>query len=402
MPDLIIHNAYIITLGALGTLTQGYLCVKDSTIVEVSRGPLPDKYHAPLIIDAQGQILMPGLVDCHTHLMEFGTDLHFTRNEAQTMAAQANLLQALQCGIVALGEHHLGHPHLSRPMDYYQALAAQSPLRVQVSYGCCWLGFDPPVMTSSTRPGQIFTQDLLQESDYLAMAQASDFPGEHLFVNYTCANAPLERVPHAGETVYSKEHLTSIVDIFHNVGKRIGAHIEGDEGIFRFVEAGGDVIHHGHNLTEAALDCIAQAGLPVVITPQAGTSKRPTSPTEALAFYQKGIELSLASDAFIPVHPEAHWLDLSPGQMTGPLDYLKVCQPILRHFANEQVPIEDILKMLTLHPRKLLFDGSPDGPLMPGLAADMILCRALPGLETISPEDISLVLINGQILLDRR
>lgn len=403
MVDLVIHNASIWTLGEKGTISRGFLTVKDGLVHQVEEGPWRGhEEEADLIIDAQGQILMPGLVDCHTHLMEYGTTLHHTRDEAQSMAAQANLLQALQCGIVALGEHHLGHPQLARSMDYYKNLANQSPLRIQLAFGCCWLGFDPPVMTSSTRPGQVFYQDTLEKSDYQAMALASGFPGEHLFVNYTCANAPLDHVPHAGEMVYSKERLTFIADIFHQAGKRIGAHIEGDEGLLNFIDAGGDVIHHGHNLSEAALDRIAQRGLPMVITPQAGTSKRPTTPAEALTFYQKGIQLSLASDAYIPVHDDAHWLELPPGYMTGPLDYLKVCQPILRHLADHQVSTEEILKMLTLNPRKILFDRASDGPLMPGLLADMIVCRALPGLETTSPDDISLVLINGKIMLDRR
>jgi len=65
-------------------------------------------------------LVMPGLVDCHTHLMEYATiQLHKTYGSAQQMSGICNLLTALKSGITAVGEHHLGHPLLTRYSSEY-------------------------------------------------------------------------------------------------------------------------------------------------------------------------------------------------------------------------------------------------------------------------------------------
>lgn len=402
MQDLLISNAQIWTLDYSGVLEKGYLTAKDGSITAVSPGDPPDTLQAKTKVDAQGQILMPGLVDCHTHLMEYATsEVHKTQGKAQAMAGIANLLLALQSGIVALGEHHLGHPVLAQPMEVYQSIARDMPLTVGLAFGSCWLGFEPKVLTAATRPGQAFTQDILNSEDYERMADASDFAGENLFLNYTCANAPLAAVPHAGETTLSQEKLQEIVDIFHHRGKRIGAHIEGDESARMFIEAGGDVIHHGHQISPEVGALMAEKQVQLVVTPLAGTSKRPTSPQEAYAFYKQGVFLALASDSYILPHPEATWYDLAPDYLAGSADFLTVCQPILRYFIQQGVSREEALRLITVNGRKILRPQEPDATLAPGRPADMILCEALPGIETTSPEDISLVITRGQVQVNR-
>ena len=94
---------------------------------------------------------MPGLVDCHTHLMEYATsEVHKTQGQAQAMAGVANLLLALKSGIVALGEHHLGHPVLAQPLEVYQRIARELPMTVELAFGSCWLGFEPAVLTAAS------------------------------------------------------------------------------------------------------------------------------------------------------------------------------------------------------------------------------------------------------------
>lgn len=402
MQDLLIFNSQIWTLDSSGVLEKGYLTAKDGCITAVSPGSPPSTLEAKTMVDAQGQILMPGLVDCHTHLMEYATsEVHKTQGTAQAMAGIANLLLALKSGIVALGEHHLGHPVLAQPMEVYQMIANKLPLTVALAFGSCWLGFEPKVLTAATRPGQAFTQDILTDEDYEAMADASDFAGENLFLNFTCANAPLEAVPHAGETTITPEKLKQIVDIFHRQGKKIGAHIEGDESARMFIEAGGDVIHHGHILSPQLGNLMVENNVQLVLTPHAGTSKRPTSPQEAYAFYKQGVFLALASDSYIPPHPEASWIDLPQDHLAGPADFLKICQPTLLYFLNQGVAKDEVLKLITVNGRKILRPQEPDAVLAQGCPADMILCEALPGIETTSPEAISLVITQGQIQVNR-
>jgi len=346
---------------------------------------------------------MPGLVDCHTHLMEYATsEIHHTQGEAQQMSATANLLLALKSGIVATGEHHLGHPILSMPMEAYKRILNSVPMASSVAYGCCWLGFEPKVLTSATRPGMALTEDVLTDEEFLMMAEATEFPGENLFLNYTCANAPLAAAPHAGGVTYGKEKLAHIINIFHGAGKTIGAHIEGDLSARLFIECGGDVIHHGHALTPVLGTLMEKKGIKLVLTPVAGTSKRPTSPKEALGFYKQGVFLALASDSYIYPHPEADWIPLPKDRLAGPEQFLSIVGSTLRYFVENGVTESEALKLITVNPRHLIDPGEALATLQPGRPADMILCDKLPGLETEDPCDIRMVITGGKIQVDHR
>jgi 5-methylthioadenosine/S-adenosylhomocysteine deaminase len=68
--NIVIHNGTVITMNSdLDIIDDGVLCIKNDKLAKIE----PRKNHAPLhegekIIDARGGIIMPGLVNTHTHL----------------------------------------------------------------------------------------------------------------------------------------------------------------------------------------------------------------------------------------------------------------------------------------------------------------------------------------------
>lgn len=68
--DTIIHNGTILTVNRdFELINDGLICIKNGKIEAVTTGPAdPAIYHAANIIDAGGGIIMPGLVNTHTHL----------------------------------------------------------------------------------------------------------------------------------------------------------------------------------------------------------------------------------------------------------------------------------------------------------------------------------------------
>lgn len=401
MFDLLIHNAKIITLDKIGTMEKGYLLIHQGKIITVESGN-PDNLECCQQIDAEGRILMPALVDCHTHLMEYATaEIHQTQGQAQKMAGIANLLTALKAGITAIGEHHLGHPVLSQESLVYKDIVENLPIDVSLASGCCFIGTDPLILVSSTEPGRVLDKRALSPEDYRQMALMSDFPGENIFLNATVANLPLSAAPRAGEITFTKEELKEIVGIFHACNKRIGAHIEGDEAAMMFIEAGGDVIHHGHGISPEVAELMAAKGIPLVLTPHGGTGSRPTSPAEALAYYRRGIKIALASDAYLPVHSEADWINLPPGHLSGPEDFLAIAHPILDYFLKQGIALEETLKLITLNGREILSPHAPSGALKSGNKADLILCDRIPAVETTDVKDIKCVIKDGQIVISR-
>lgn len=73
--DLHIRNAsQILTMGGdgLGLVEGGDIIIHQGKIAEVCKGG-KEEYQAEEVLDASGKVVMPGLVDCHTHLVFGGS-----------------------------------------------------------------------------------------------------------------------------------------------------------------------------------------------------------------------------------------------------------------------------------------------------------------------------------------
>lgn len=79
MFDLIIKNGWILTMDENFTeYKNGYIAIKDGKIADIGQN-LPQDYQAREIIDAGGNIVLPGLINTHTHaamtlLRGYGSD----------------------------------------------------------------------------------------------------------------------------------------------------------------------------------------------------------------------------------------------------------------------------------------------------------------------------------------
>lgn len=89
--NLLIENANIITMAGdnaprygkaqaqIGLIEEGLLAVAGDKIAFVGQGPLPEDFELAedlVIIDAQGKLVTPGLIDSHTHLVHGGSREH--------------------------------------------------------------------------------------------------------------------------------------------------------------------------------------------------------------------------------------------------------------------------------------------------------------------------------------
>jgi imidazolonepropionase-like amidohydrolase len=397
--DLVIHNARVITVSSRGTLDCGAVGIRDGHVAAVG-GPELVQAPARQRLDASGMTLTPGLVDCHSHLMEYATaGVHRVGPAGQAMAGVANLFRSRLAGIVANGEHHLGHPDLVQPTATYLELAGRFPGRVRVATGFCILGTDPLVVTASARPGRTLTLTELDCGLVEEAARLSQFPGESLFLTATVANLPAPMVPRAGELCLDARAVREFVEIFHALGKRVGAHVEGAEGIRAFLEAGGDVLHHAHGLTPELADRMAEQGVALVATPHGGTGRRPNSPHEIARAVAAGVRVAVASDAWLPKHPEAEWLAEPAGFEYGPQDLLAVAAPAFRLMAEGGADENEILALITRNPADIM--GLVGGSIEPGRPADLVLADGIPGLEFTDSQRVRKVLIAGELFLSK-
>lgn len=67
--DLMITDAMVLTMNQDKTVyDNGVVVVKDNKIVAVGDASLTDEYQAEIVLDADGDIVMPGLINTHTHV----------------------------------------------------------------------------------------------------------------------------------------------------------------------------------------------------------------------------------------------------------------------------------------------------------------------------------------------
>ena len=65
--DIIIKNGTILTLDSKNSILEnGFLCIHGDSIFKIGAGN-PTSFKAEKIIDAKGGLILPGLMNCHTH-----------------------------------------------------------------------------------------------------------------------------------------------------------------------------------------------------------------------------------------------------------------------------------------------------------------------------------------------
>jgi imidazolonepropionase len=78
--DVLLTGATLATFASdapFGLIADGALAMRDGCIAWVgTRCELPERYHAAEVIDLDGRLITPGLVDCHTHLVFGGHRAH--------------------------------------------------------------------------------------------------------------------------------------------------------------------------------------------------------------------------------------------------------------------------------------------------------------------------------------
>jgi len=262
-----------------GKITENQVVlIEDDKISAV--GPA-DRVQIPTgaqVIDLSKAIVLPGLIDGHTHVFGFGLDgvkpggppfaspINDTR-EYRTLLALANAqkdlragfttlrdlmshgggyadvdikrainrgyfqgprMQVSTMGLVATGEGILGSSEVNLPRNYQTVdgpWAARQAVREQIHYGADWIKFHSTADYEFEPNGELFS-----------------------------------------DPTFTKEEVDAIVDEAHRHGKKTACHAFGGEGLRNCVDAGVDTIEHAIELDEATADRIKKKGIYLELT----------------------------------------------------------------------------------------------------------------------------------------
>jgi 5-methylthioadenosine/S-adenosylhomocysteine deaminase len=139
MPRLLITGGTVLTLAEERPQAGGAVLVEDGAVVEVAPAHRLSAAGAE-VIDASGCVVMPGLINAHTHLFQtlirgyadgrpftewlrriYGVGRAIAPEDCLT-AARLGALESLRGGVTTLLEHHFVHPSLEHPAATIEGL----------------------------------------------------------------------------------------------------------------------------------------------------------------------------------------------------------------------------------------------------------------------------------------
>lgn len=363
------------------------------------------------VIDGQGKLLMPGLVDCHVHITgSCDPDELKALKELVPHAAIRSTINArdtLEAGFTAVrdaGGGNLIDVALKQAINEGlvpgpRLQVACRGLSITGGHGDSRNGWPPEIEFKGR-----YVVDSPDEARRAAREQLRD-GADHIKLHATGGVMSEGDLPTArGLTV---EEMRAAIEEAHNVGKKTMAHAQGSTGIKNAILAGISSIEHGFYLTDEIIELMLkkdvflvailcavhhivekgiEGGIPKYGVEKAREAKQ-AHLDSFLKAYKAGVKIAMGTDAATPFN--CH------GNNAQELELM----------VNAGMKPRDALVSATARGAELMGWGDRMGQVKLGFWADLILVDGNP-LEDVKvlqdKRNIKLVIKGGEIQVDRR
>ena len=395
----------VIRAGRLLDVRSGQVLRNQVLVVEGERirqvGPAAAAMGAR-VIDLSDALVLPGLIDCHAHILGNQKDLSPTQalrlSSAQaTLWGVHNLQVWMAHGFTALrdaGESDMGYgqlalrdainrglirgPRIVSAGNFISLTGGHGDVDVLASDQ--QLGRRPNIADSTAEVGPAVRRDLKFGADWIKLMATGGVMDPHSDFNVQ---------------ELSEEQMARAVEIAHRAHKKVMAHAEGTEGIKAAVRAGVDCIEHGTMLDEEGARLMEQKGtwlVPTLQTFQRG-AELGTSLGQDPIMAQKGKQiLKYQQEAFALALK--HNLKIAYG-VDDDADFVSKEFTAL---VNAGMKPLQAIQAATIRASEMLGMADQTGTLEAGKYADIVAVSGDP-LETISAiENVVFVMKGGEVI----
>lgn len=241
-------------------LENAFLLVEDQLIaaVGISADNLDGQFDE--VIDISGKCLMPGMMNCHTHVaMEPVADMQafFREQTPVTLASRgmANLQKLLRSGTTFVRD--MGAP-------YGVDLGLKRCMKEGVFQGPD-IFCSGRVISMTGGHGWILGREADGPDDVRKAAREQLKAGADV-IKIMATGGVLTPGVEPGSPQLTEEEIRAAVEEAHKAGKKTATHAQGTEGIKNAVRAGIDSVEHGCILDDEAIEMMLERGTYMVPT----------------------------------------------------------------------------------------------------------------------------------------
>jgi imidazolonepropionase-like amidohydrolase len=349
-------------------------------------------------IDLSSETVLPGLIDCHAHVLGNPKDLNAAAPLRMSSPQAAlwgvrNLQIWMSHGFTTLrdaGESDLAYGQLALRDSIAKGLI-KGPRMVSAGNFISVTGGHgdadvlAPDQALSRRP------NLADTVDEVALAVRHDLKYGADWIKLMATGGVMDPFSDFNSQELSEDQMAKAVELAHRAGRRVMAHAEGTEGIKAAVRAGVDSVEHGTMMDEEGAALMEQKGTWLV----------PTLYTFQHFDYNVGMEqVSIDKQKTILKHQQAafhralrHHLRIAYGTDVD-IDFLPKEFEALVHGGMQ--PLE-ALRAATINGADLLGLGNDVGTIEPGKFADIIAVHGDPLQDISFMERVVFVMKGGEI-----
>jgi len=362
------------------------------------------------VIDLGNAMLLPGLIDSHTHLLQnyegqVGND---DPNMLLTVAALGTTRRALLGA--AMGRQDL-EAGITTVRDLGNSgVNGDVALRDAINSG--WVV--GPRIVASTRAlaaaggqfgGLAPEAQKLIENEYVVISGVEDARRAVRQAFYDGADV-IKVIVDTGPRVLSRDELAVIVDEAHRVGKRVAAHGTTDQATAVAADAGVDSIEHGYSLPDTVIKTMKEKGIFLVptdypveyyvdligrpLTPEQRTLRMENmqkfvarSRDRLMRALKAGVRIAYGSDEYYSV----------AGYSRGAASLLT-----LQAYQDAGMAPLEIIRAATMNAADLLGVGDRSGTIEPGKFADVIATDGDPLKDVNDLRRVRFVMKGGQVI----
>ena len=379
---LLVGNGRLITRDeAFPYAEDGAVALDGEVIKEVGAlSELRAKYPDAEFVDARGGVIMPGLINVHTHIYSglarglsidgfnptnflevldgqwWYIDRHLTLDGTRA-CAYATVLDCIRDGVTTIFDHHASFREIPGSLFAIQDVCREVGIRASLCYEV------------SERDGMEKCSEAIRENaDFARWCREQDddmiramFGGHALF---TLSDRTFEKMVAAnngmtGFHIHVAEGMNDVYDSLRNYGCRPVNRL-----LYNGVLGEKTMLGHCIHISPAEMDILRETGTMVCHNPESNMGNA-VGCSPVLQLFQKGILIGLGTDAY------THDM----------LESLKVLLPMQRHNAClPNVGWREATGMLFENNAKICarYFKKPLGVLKPGAAADVIIMDYKP------------------------